>query len=198
MVITDEIHQDIIVGDKKFIPSSLIDGGKYMNNMITLSSASKTFNLACLLNAHIIIYNKEIRDKYDAFSKTVNQSEVNIMGLVATEAAYTYGEDWVEGLLSVIKSNFEYLKKELKQHAPKIVIAELEGTYLTWLDMRAYIDPEDIKDVIQDKCGIAIDFGEWFSDQCKGFIRINLATDPRNVKKSVEAIIEYIKLGGKI
>ena len=105
LVITDEIHQDIIIGDKKFIPASIIAGGKYKENMITLSSASKTFNLACLLNSHIIIYNELLRKRYDGFAKVTNQSEVNIMGMVATEAAYTHGEEWLEGLLDVIRSN---------------------------------------------------------------------------------------------
>ncbi|MGB4588979.1 MAG: MalY/PatB family protein [Clostridiaceae bacterium] len=197
LVITDEIHQDIIIGDKKFIPASIIAGGKYKESMITLSSASKTFNLACLLNSHIIIYSELLRKRYDAFAKVTNQSEVNIMGMVATEAAYTHGEEWLEGLLDVIRTNYLYMRGELNKYAPKIAVADLEGTYLTWLDMREYIKPEDIKEFIQNKCNLAIDFGEWFSDQCRGFIRLNLATDPENVKKSVEAIIKHINVEGK-
>ena len=58
----------------------------------------------------------------------------------------------------------------------------LEGTYLVFLDLRKIIPIDKVKEFIQDKCNLAIDFGEWFGENFKGFIRINLATDPQIVK----------------
>lgn len=193
LVVSDEIHQDIILGDKKQIPSAIVKGGKYADNLITVTAPSKTFNLAGLLNSHIIIENPEIRAQYDNYAKTVNQTEVNIMGLTAAQAAYTQGEDWLEGALSVMRENYEYVCKTLKEGAPKIVVTPLEGTYLMWLDMRAYLDPDSVKDFTQNKCRLAVDYGEWFGSQCKGFIRLNLATEPKYVKAAIENIIKNIK-----
>lgn len=194
LVVSDEIHQDIIIGKNKFISALSVANGKYADNLIVATAPSKTFNLACLLNSHIIIPNNEIRNKYDAYVKTVNQTEVSILGQVATEAAYRNGEEWLDNLLEVIKYNFNYVKNTLNERAPKINVAELEGTYLAWLDLREYIKPEDTKDFIQNKCGLAIDFGEWFSDKCKGFVRLNMATDPKYVKQAMENIIKNINL----
>lgn len=192
LIISDEIHQDIIVGDNRQIPAAIVSGGKYAQNIVTVTAPSKTFNLATLLNSHIIIENDEIRAKYDAYAKTVNQIEVNVMGLTACEAAYNYGLDWLKCLRQVIKTNFEYMRSRLNKEAPKIVVTPLEGTYLTWLDLRAYVSPEDVKAFIQDKCRIAVDFGEWFSKECKGFIRLNMATNPKYVEIAVNNIINEI------
>lgn len=192
LVVSDEIHQDFIIGENKQIPAATVKGGKYADNLISVTAPSKTFNLAGLLNSHIIISNKEIRDKYDAFAKTVNQIGVNIMGLTAAEAAYNYGKEWFESLLNVIRYNYNYVKTRLNKEAPKIVVTPLEGTYLAWLDLRGYIKPEDTKEFIQDKCRLAVDFGEWFSNDCKGFVRLNLATDPKYVKQAVDNIVKNI------
>jgi cysteine-S-conjugate beta-lyase len=193
LVVSDEIHQDIIIGENVQIPAAIVSGGKYADNLITVTAPSKTFNLAGLINSHIIIENKEIRAKYDAYAKTVNQTEVNILGLTAAEAGYSYGKEWLEGLLSVIRENFNYMKERLNEEAPKIIVTPLEGTYLAWLDMRGYMDPDDTRAFTQEKCRLAVDYGEIFSKECKGFIRLNLATDPKIVEKSIDNIIKNIK-----
>lgn len=192
-VIADEIHQDIMIGERTFISALNVKDRAYCDNLLVVTAPSKTFNLACLLNAHTIIPDENIREKYDQGIKTINQTEKSIMGQIATEAAYTHGEEWVEGLLAVIRHNFNHLKNELQQHAPKAIVTELEGTYLAWIDLRPYINCEETKAFIQDKCGLAIDFGEWFSDKCKGFVRLNMATDPKIVELGTKRIITELK-----
>lgn len=192
-VIADEIHQDIMIGERKFISALNVKDRAYCDNLLVVTAPSKTFNLACLLNAHTIIPDEKIREKYDQGMKTINQTEKSIMGQIATEAAYTHGEEWLEGLLAVIRHNFNHLKNELKKHAPKAIVTELEGTYLAWIDLRPYINCEETKEFIQDKCGLAIDFGEWFSDKCKGFVRLNMATDPKIVELGTQRIITELK-----
>ena len=84
-------------------------------------------------------------------------------------------------------SKFEKLKNILEEHLPEVWISELQGTYLMWIDLGKYIKPEDMERVIQDECGIAVDYGSWFGgtnggDEYAGFIRVNLATRPENVE----------------
>lgn len=193
LVISDEIHQDIILGDNKFISSLSVADGKYKENMIVCTAPSKTFNLACLLNSHIIIPNEKIREVYDTETNKINQTETSIMGQIACESAYTDGEEWLDGLLSVIEYNFAHLKSELEKHAPKAILTELEGTYLAWIDLRPYVPAAETKTFIQDKCRLAIDFGEWFGDECHGFVRLNMGTDPKYVKAGVANIINELK-----
>ncbi len=195
LVISDEIHQDITMKGYKHIPSAIVANGKYADNLITVSAASKTFNLAGLIHSNIIISNDKLRKKYDEEIKKINQTEINILGMLATQVAYEKGSEWLENVKEIIEDNFNYLKTELNKHIPEITITNLEGTYLVFLDLRKIIPIDKVKEFIQDKCNLAIDFGEWFGASFKGFIRINLATDPEIVKKAVESIIfEYKKL----
>ena len=195
LVISDEIHQDIIMKGYKHIPSAIVANGKYADNLITVSAASKTFNLAGLIHSNIIISNAELRKKYDEEIKKINQTEISILGMLATQVAYEKGSEWLENVKEIIEDNFNYLKTELNKHIPEIIITNLEGTYLVFLDLRKIIPIDKVKEFIQDKCNLAIDFGEWFGASFKGFIRINLATNPEIVKKAVENIItEYKKL----
>ena len=195
LVISDEIHQDITMKGYKHIPSAIVANGKYADNLITVSAASKTFNLAGLIHSNIIISNAELRKRYDEEIKKINQTEINILGMLATQVAYEKGSEWLENVKEIIEDNFNYLKTELNKHIPEITITNLEGTYLVFLDLRKIIPIDEVKEFIQDKCNLAIDFGEWFGASFKGFIRINLATDPEIVKKAVESIIfEYKKL----
>ena len=179
----------------KHIPSAIVESGKYTDNLITISAASKTFNLAGLIHSNIIISNNELRKKYDEEIKKINQTECNILGMLATQVGYEKGEYWLKNVKELIEDNFNYLKSELNKNIPKITVTNLEGTYLTFLDLRKIIPIDKVKEFIQDKCNLAVDFGEWFGENFKGFIRMNLATDPQIIKKAVESIIsEYKKL----
>lgn len=120
-VIADEIHQDIMLGKRKFISALNVKNRTFHDNLVVVTAPSKTFNLACLLNAHTIIPDEKIREKYDQAIKTINQTEKSLMGQIAAEAAYTHGEEWVESLLEVIRHNFNYLKNELENMHQKLL-----------------------------------------------------------------------------
>lgn len=162
LVISDEIHQDIILGDKPFVPAAVVSGGRYRDMVVTLNSASKTFNLATLLHSHIIITDDGLRGKYDQFASALNRTEVSIMGMVATKAGYTYGGEWLGQVLDVIRDNYRYLKEELNKRLPGMTVCALEGTYLVMIDLRSYVNPEQTLDFVQKHCRLAVDYGEWF------------------------------------
>lgn len=193
LVISDEIHQDIVMKGHKHIPSAIVANGKYADNLITISAASKTFNLAGLIHSNIIISNEQLRKKYDDEIKKINQTEINILGMLATQVGYEKGQAWLENVKEIIEDNFNYLKTELNKNIPEIVVTPLEGTYLVFLDLRKIINLDKTKDFIQNKARLAIDFGEWFGANFKGFVRLNMATDPKIVKKAVENIISTYK-----
>ena len=110
--------------------------------------------------------------------------------MLATQVGYEKGKEWLENLIDLIQDNYDYLKSELNKNIPDIIVTPLEGTYLAFLDLRKIISVNEVKNFIQDKARLAIDFGEWFGGSFKGFIRLNLATDPEIVKKAVSNIIE--------
>jgi len=190
LVVSDEIHQDLEIDPQNhpFRSALTVANRRFEDNVIVVNAPSKTFNMAALLNSHVIIPNPKLRQQYDAYMTTVNQTETNVLGQTAGQAAYTDGADWLDHILAIVRSNYQYLKTTLAQKAPKIVIAELQGTYLTWLDIRPYVKPEYTREFIVDKCGLAVDFGEWFSANDRGFVRLNLATDPKYVHQAVANI----------
>lgn len=91
LVVSDEIHQDIVLGDKPFIPAAVVGNGKYKDIVLTLNSASKTFNLAGLPHSHIIIADEKLREQYDLWARGMNRTECNVLALEATMAGYTHG-----------------------------------------------------------------------------------------------------------
>lgn len=192
LVVSDEIHHDMTFGDHTHIPSAIVAGGKFSKRVVTVTAASKTFNLAGLLTSQIIIENEALLEQFDTFVKSVNQTEVNMLGMTAAEAAYNHGADWLEGLREVVKSNERYAVEQFAEHAPKLIVTPLEGTYLLWIDLRAHIQPDGVKEFVQDTCRLAIDYGEWFGENSKGFIRLNLGTQPHYIKQAVDSIIEHL------
>lgn len=193
LVVSDEIHQDFSYKDNPFVSSSVVKGGKYRDMLITLNSGSKTFNLAGLIHSHVIIYDQKLMETYDAYIKGMGSPEANLMGLTAMEAAYRGGEEWFENVKALICHNYDYMKQTFAKELPDVVVTPLEGTYLSWIDLRGYMPGEEVADFIQNKCHLACDVGEWFSFTGHGFVRINLATDTKNIKTAVERIIENIK-----
>ena len=146
--------------------------------------------MASLLHSHIVITDEKLRAEYDNYAKAINRTEVGVMGMTATQAGYSHGEEWLANVLEIVEDNYNYLKKELNEKVPGITVCALEGTYLVLLDMRKIVEPKLLKEFIQDKCNLAVDYGEWFGENFEGFVRLNLATDPKYVQMAVNNIIK--------
>ncbi len=186
-VLSDEIHQDIVLGEKKHINTANV--GDYADVLITMTSASKTFNLAGLRNSFIIIQSEKLRDKWDAFTKSLRMPHGNILGYIATQAAYTHGKPWLEELKQTIRDNDKFVRERLSTSLPEVEFTPLEATYLSWIDLKAYLKPEQIEPVMRDKCKLAIDFGKWFFyNKQDTHIRINLATGEEILAQAVDRI----------
>ena len=189
IVIADEIHADFVFGDNKFIPAFNVAGGKYRESMITITGPSKTFNLAGLKNSHLLIPSESYRKAYDDYMVYLHMDNGCLFGYEAAEAAYLHGAEYVDGLLQTVYKNYEYTYSAFKENLPNVVIPPLEGTYLSWFDLSPYIDPDDLQEVIQNRAGVALDYGKWYGEHFAGYIRLNLGTSLENVKKAVDAII---------
>ena len=99
LVVSDEIHQDIVFGENRFVPAAVVSGGRYRDIVVTLNSASKTFNLATLIHSHIIITDEGLRETYDRFASGLNRTEISIMGMTAAMAGYEKGGEWLGHVL---------------------------------------------------------------------------------------------------
>lgn len=192
LVISDEIHHDLVYNTCKHIPSLSV--GDYDDMMIMLTAPSKTFNLASCQNSIIVIPDEKIREKWDVFTSKLRVTNGNSFGYIAAEAAYTDGLAWYEEMKEIVYGNYAYVKETFANELPNVVVSPLEGTYLAWIDMRHYVKPEKMTEFMQDKCGLAFDYGDWFGGKdFLGFVRMNLATSRENVEVAVQTIIRNLK-----
>lgn len=192
LIVSDEIHQDLCLFEHRFVPALKVADGKYKDRIVTLNAASKTFNLAGLLHSHIIIPDEKLRAQYDQFARGMNRNAINIMGQTATMAGYAQGGEWLKALIGVIESNYTYLKDKLHEKEPDVLVTPLEGTYLAFIDLRRCMPAEEVHDFILKDCKLAVDYGEQFGEHFKGFVRLNLATDPALVNQAVSNIITLL------
>ena len=200
-VISDEIHHDLIMSGHEHVPSATVGDtdGAYDSILVTLTAATKSFNLAALQNSIVIIPDEKIRAVWDKFTEGIRIKGGNAFGYIAVEAAYKNGRPWLEEILGVIEGNYRYLRDRLESELPGVRVADLEGTYLMWIDLSAYLDPDELKEggmerFMEDRCGIAADYGAWFGgDEYAGCIRINLATRRENVEMAAERLISELK-----
>ncbi|EOT39620.1 MalY/PatB family protein [Enterococcus columbae] len=189
LVIADEIHSDFIMPGYQFTSAISVANGAYLDQLIVLNAPSKTFNLASLLNSHIWIPNEALRKQYRTWASKNRQTESSMLGQVAAKAAYANGDAWLASLIEVIEANYQTIRTRLAQEAPQVKVGQLEGTYLLWLDLRQAIDENQVKTVIQDKAKLAVDFGSWFDQDSKGFIRLNLATTPAIIHQAIDQLV---------
>jgi hypothetical protein len=195
LIISDEIHQDLITGPTPFTSALTVANGSYADTIISMSSLSKSFNMASLHHAEIIIPNEKLRSQFNAYKAHVYHTDSDVIAETAITAAYTKpeAETWLTDILAVIRENYEYLCRELCIVLPHIRISPMDGTYLAWIDFSAYLKPEEMHDFFENKCGIAPSFGEWFGGKNYAtFVRLNLATSLENIKTATHSIIRNI------
>ena len=146
-------------------------------------SSSKTFNTAGLATSYLIISNLQNRriykEKLDDFHLNIG----NIPGLIAQEAAYRSGAEWLDQLLDYLEGNIIFLEDYLHQNLPDIKVMKPEGTYLVWMDFRdTRIDLKKLKKFIIEEAGLGLSDGFLFGEEGSGFQRLNVAC-PRSVLK---------------
>ena len=196
LIISDEIHQDLITGSTPFTSALSVSNGHYADHMITMSSVSKSFNMASLHQAEVIIPNEVLRHQYNAYKAQVYHTDADVIAETAITAAYTHpeAEAWLTDVLAVIRENYDYLCNELLSAFPKLRISPMNGTYLAWIDFGAYVMADDMHDVFENQFRIAPSFGEWFGGESYAtFVRLNLATSLTNIKVATHSIIEHIQ-----
>ena len=196
LIISDEIHQDLITGSTPFTSALSVSNSHYADHMITMSSVSKSFNMSSLHQAEVIIPSEALRHQYNSYKAQVYHTDADVIAETAITAAYTHpdAEAWLTDVLAVIRENYNYLCRELRTALPNIRISPMDGTYLAWIDFSAYVRAEDMHDLFENQCRIAPSFGEWFGGESYAtFVRLNLATSLDNIKTATHSIINHIR-----
>lgn len=187
-VISDEIHCDIVFKENKYTPFASISE-EFCNNSITCVSPSKTFNLAGLQMSMIICPDKADLIKFDKILGMLDIKRNNSFSVVAAEAGFRYGSEWVDQVVEYIEENIDFVNKFCKENIPKIKPNKPQGTYLVWIDCRELgMDNKQLSKFMLDKVKVALDDGYWFGTEGEGHVRMNVACPRTIVKEALERL----------
>ena len=186
-VISDEIHCDLLRLDQKHIPL-----GKVMpdyKKLVTCMAPSKTFNLAGLMISNVMIRDEGLKNIW--LSKHYNFD--NPLSIAAAQAAYEGGDAWLQELRAYLDGNFEFTQEYLKEHLPKATFRISEATYLAWVDLSKYFEPDEVLTLFfAYKAGVLLEGGNMFVQHSDGFIRLNLACPRATLEEGLKRICEAV------
>lgn len=189
-IVTDEIHQDFTYPGHTHTNFATISR-EAADNAIICTAPSKTFNIAGLQNSNIFIPNPEIRRAFQEELDAFGYDQLNVMGLVASEAAYREGRPWLEAVKSYLKGNLDFTRSFFKKEMPEMKLIEPEGTYLIWVDASAYgLSNEELEHKILYDCHLWLDMGYIFGKEGEGFLRFNLACPRETLEKGLRQLKE--------
>ena len=181
----DEMHCDFIFPGHEFTSCMNLD--KKFHEIIALySSPGKTFNVAGLQPANIIIPNEELRKKYQWANTQAAYSQGSLMGQLAVKVCYTKGADWVDELVEYIYENVKYMSRYVKENFPKAKMVEPEGTYLVWVDFSGYgFSNEELEHLMLEEAKLWLDSGIIFGPETAQFERFNVACPRVTVEQAL-------------
>ncbi len=186
LIISDEIHSDLTF--QPHIPTASLSDA-VADITVALTSVTKTFNLAGIQGANLIIPNGKIRALVEARLRAQCSGGPGIMSLAAAKAAYQHGENWLDALLGYLQGNIDYVILSFAGTKIKPIIPQ--GTYLMWLDCRNLgLCDKELEEFFIKKCGVWMNSGYIFGKGGSGFMRMNVACPRATLEKAVHAILQ--------
>ena len=194
LVVVDEIHGDLVYKPNVHTVFASISE-EFADNSIICTAPNKTFNIAALKTANIIIKNKTLRNQYALqFEKSFIEGPT-VLGDVAQTTAYTHCDQWYEEMMKYVTDNLEFTLNFFKTRIPKIKIARPEGTYLLWLDCSGlHMNNEDLNNFFIKKCKVWFNNGATFGKAGDNFVRLNIATSRSVLQEAYERIEREVNI----
>lgn len=190
VVVSDEIHADFVYPPHQHISFSTL-GPKIAARTITLTSSTKTFNIAGLRIALAVFGSAALHETYAAKPRFL-WGGVSVAGAVASVAAWTEGDAWVDAQLEYLEGNRRFVTDFVAEHLPGISLATPEATYLAWLDCRDLLRTSGLRDKTAAEHfldhGVAMNDGADFGVHGEGFVRLNFATS----RQLLTAVLERL------
>lgn len=198
ILFSDEIHCDFMLHGSSFYSMGRLSqesGGKYDSILLIGTSASKTFNLAGLQTASIIIPDDHLRSGYQGQLDMLHCGDIPTFGMIATEAAYRAGDEWLDQLLKYLEGNLDWFQDYVGTHIPGAHVYRNDSTYLAWMDCREWnMSDEALGRFFKEKAKIYLNLGSRFGEEGSGFVRLNLAV-PRTLVEEAAHRIQTARAG---
>jgi cystathionine beta-lyase len=183
VICSDEIHGDLLYDRHQHLPIASL-GDAVARQTITIVGPSKTFNLAGLQCAFVIISDPALRRRYVRFRNSV-VAWVNAPGLIGADAAYRHGEPWLRELVAYLQANRDFVVDFVRRELPAMRVTAPEATYLAWLDCRA-LDLDNPYEFFLTEARVALSDGKDFGTGGAGFVRLNFACPRAVLEETLE------------
>lgn len=190
IMLSDEIHGDLTFPDHNHIPLASLSK-EIAHNTVTCMSPSKTFNLAGLQASYMITPNESMKEKIDKTLQAQGLGMLNTMGNTALEAAYKYGEEWLDTLRSVIDEHYTYVRETLHSQTTNLKVIRSEGTYLLWIDCSGLgLDSNELETFMIKEAKVGLNKGISYGEEGEQFMRMNLACPKETLEEGVKRIVQ--------
>ncbi len=191
-IIADEIHGDIVHAPHTYTPMASISDQAAQITFTCLSPA-KTFNIAGMVDALVVIADEEARTQFHAFAHRYQINKTNVFTLTAVEAAYTHGEAWLDALLPYLQANVIFIRDYLQENIPQVTLVEPEGTFLIWLNFNGLeMDVKELQKFLAIDASIALNPGYWFGREGAGFARMGIACPRSLLAEAMERLAHAV------
>lgn len=193
LIVSDEIHSDLIFHGKKHIPTATLST-EIASHVITCISGTKTFNLAGLQASAVVFPNMELKKRFDKFWFNLDIHRNNAFSSIAMETAFNEGEEWLEQLLVYIDGNFELIRSFCAENIPQIRPNVPDATYLVWLDCRGLeMENEELRRFMIEEAGLGLNEGWSFGRSLSGYMRLNAACPRSVIEKALKQLKEAVE-----
>jgi cysteine-S-conjugate beta-lyase len=191
-IVSDEIHADIVYAPHKHIPIASIS--KELSDItVTCMAPSKTFNIAGFATSEIIIENEAIRERFRYITQSLHICGGNILGDAALIASYDKGEPWLKSTIKFLKGNIDFVRNYIEENIPSIYVIEPESTFLLWLDCNKLgMRQKELNDFFVNEAHLGLNNGAMFGKCGKGFMRMNIGTSRKVLKKALKQLKEAV------
>ena len=174
ILISDEIHCDLVNPDKKYVPFENI--AKDKSNIITCLAPTKTFNIAGIQGSIVYVPNKQMYESIKSRLELDDSSQINVFSIVATVTAFNECESWLNQLNEYIYKNKQIVDDYFKNNIPQIKPVHSQATYLLWLDCtQLNVKSRELNNYLNDKTGLLLSPGIQFGENGDNFLRLNIA-----------------------
>jgi len=194
LVVSDEIHSDLVFSwAPKHTPYASISP-EMAASSVTLLAPSKTFNLAGLYTSVALVPDRRLYNRLSQMIETLGIGGSSVFGLAGLEAAYCYGEEWLDQLLEYLEGNLLALEQYFEQNIPQIKVRKPEGTYLVWLDCRGLgLARADLRKFMIQEAGLGLDEGVVFGAAGEGFMRLNAACPRATLLAALDQLAQAVQ-----
>ncbi|GMA51784.1 aminotransferase [Alicyclobacillus contaminans] len=197
VVVSDEIHCDLVYRPHRHIPFASL-GDSFARQSVVCTAPSKTFNLAGMKAAALVVSDPDKRERIQATLKRFGLDSINVFGWTAAEAAYRTGAEWLDALLEYLQGNLNFLLDYVSAHIRDLRVVKPEGTYLVWMDCRDLgMNAKALQRFMREEAKLAIEDGYIFGTGGDGFIRMNIAC-PRTQLTTALFQLEHAVTGLKM